>query len=66
MFSYNPLWKLLIDKNMNKTTFAEKCNISKSTLAKMGKGEYIDMKTLDRICDYFKCDLQDIVEHIYN
>lgn len=66
MFSYNPLWKLLIDRNINKTTLAENCGISRPTISKMSKGEYVDMKTLDKICNYLKCSLQDIVEHIPN
>ena len=53
MFSYNPLWKLLIDKGLNKTTFAQNCGISKTTLSKMSKGQYIDMKSIDKICNYF-------------
>lgn len=64
MFSYNPLWKMLIDKGLNKTTFAQNCGISKTTLAKMSKGQYIDMKSLDKICNYFNCNISDIVEHI--
>ena len=64
MFSYNPLWKLLIDKNLNKTTFAQNCGISKTTLAKMSKGQYIDMKSIEKICKYFNCQVSDIVEYI--
>ena len=36
-FSYNNLWKLLIDKNMMKTELQEAVGMSASTLAKMGK-----------------------------
>ena len=64
MFSFNPLWKKLIDNNMNKTTFATNCSISKTTLAKMSKIEYIDMKSLDKICNYFNCNINEVVEHI--
>lgn len=64
MFSYNPLWKKLIDNNMNKTQLAEKSNLSKGTLAKMSKNQYVDMSSLDKICNELNCDIQDIVEHI--
>lgn len=63
-FNFNPLWKLLIDKGMNKTDLAENIGISRSTLAKMGKNEYVAMEVLDRICNYFNCEITDIVEHI--
>lgn len=62
--NYKPLWKLLIDHGMKKTDLIEKVGISKSTLAKMGKGEYVSLEVLDRICNYFNCQLSDIAEHV--
>ena len=63
-FSFKPLWKLLIDKDMTKEEFKKKVNISQSTIVKMNKGEYIALEVIDRICNYFNCQLSDIVEHI--
>lgn len=64
MFSYNPLWKTLIDKNINKTTLANNCNIARHTIAKMGRNEYVDLKTLDKICNYLQCDIEDIIKYV--
>ena len=50
--NYNKLWKLLIDKKMNKTTLQEKAGMSPNTLAKMSKDEMIEFAKysgLDRI-----------------
>ena len=66
LFSYSPLWKKLIDLNINKTQLAEKTNITRATIAKMSKNKYVDMSTLDKICNELNCDIQDIVEHIKN
>lgn len=63
-FNFNPLWKLLIDKGMNKTDLANETGISRSTLAKMGKNEYVAMEVLDRICNYLDCQISDVVEHV--
>lgn len=63
-FSYNKLWKLLIDKNMMKTELQEAIGMSPATLAKMGKNEPISMNTVGRICKELKCDVGDIVEYI--
>lgn len=63
-FNYKPLWKLLIDKEMNKKQLMEKTNISKSTMDKMGRNENVSMEILDRLCLYFSCDISDIVEHV--
>jgi DNA-binding Xre family transcriptional regulator len=64
VFSYNKLWKLLIDKNMMKTELQEAVGMSASTLAKMGKNEPISMNTVGRICKVLKCDISDVVEYI--
>ena len=63
MFSYKPLLKLLIDKNMTKTQLREQLGISMATLAKISKNEYISMKILDDICSLLNCKIEDIVEH---
>lgn len=60
--SYKKLWKLLIDKEINKRTLAEMANISGSTLTKLAKGESVNMEILVRICTALDCDLHDIVE----
>ena len=63
MFSYKPLLKLLIDKNMTKTQLREQLGISIATLEKKKKNEYISMKVLDDICSLLNCKIEDIVEH---
>ena len=60
--SYKKLWKILIDKEINKKTLAQMANISASTLTKLAKSESVNMEILVRICDALKCDLHDIVE----
>lgn len=61
---YNNLWKLLIDKNKKRTDLITGAKISTSTLAKMGKNEYVSLKNIDRICNYLDCDINDILEFI--
>lgn len=63
-FSYDGLWKLLIDKKMTKEEMRKKLKISPATIAKMGKGENVSMDVLDRICNEFNCQVGDIVKHI--
>ena len=59
---YNKLWKLLIDKGINKTKLRNLTGISQSTLAKLSKGKNINTDVLERICKALNCDLSDIVE----
>jgi len=37
VISYNKLWKLLIDKGMNKTQLFQASGVSTSTISKLGK-----------------------------
>ena len=61
IISYDNLWKLLIDKRLNKTELAKKTKISTSTITKMSRGEPVALTVLVRICDYLNCDIGDIV-----
>lgn len=61
ILSYNGMWKKLIDKNMQKTDLIEAISISSTTLAKMGKGEKVSLDVLERVCDYFDCNIGDII-----
>lgn len=63
-FSYKPLWKLLIDKEMTKKQLMESTGISKSTMDKMGRGEIVSMEIIDRICNYFNCSIEDVISHV--
>ena len=60
--SYEPLWHKLISKGLRKMEFIEKVGISAPTLAKLGKNEYVAMEVIDKICQYFGCRIEDVVE----
>lgn len=60
--SYKKLWKLLIDKDMNKTDLRHATGISTSTIAKLSKGGDVTVSILTRICAALGCDLGDIME----
>ena len=60
--SYNKLWKLLIDKNLNKVKLCEQAKISKGTMAKMTNNEPVTLTVIEKICNELDCDISDIVE----
>lgn len=62
--SYNKLWKLLIDKGMNKQDLKRVSGLSSTSVAKLGKGENVTTDVLLRICTAMNCDIADIVECI--
>lgn len=62
ILDYNKLWKLMIDKNINKTELCKQAKISTNAMAKMGRNESVTLNTLVKICDVLKCTLNDVVE----
>lgn len=63
MISYDGLWKLLIDKKMNKTDLQRKANLSSRTVAKMAKCKPVSLTVLEKICIVLKCDFGDIISY---
>lgn len=64
--SYDKLWKLLIDKKMNRTNLKNAAGISFNVLAKMGKGEAVSMESMLKVCKALDCDIADVMEVVNN
>ncbi len=62
--NYNRLWKLLIDKELNKTKLTSMAGITTNAVAKMGKNESVQLEVLLKICEALNCTLDEIVEII--
>ena len=63
-FSYNKLFKLLIDRGINKKTLREMSGISATSVAKLGEGGNVNTDVLLRICGALKGDVGDMMELI--
>ena len=64
--SYDKLWKMLIDKKMNRTALKDSSGISFNVLAKMGRNEFVSMESLYKICVALRCGIDDVVEFTDN
>lgn len=62
--SYNGLWKILIDKNLQRKDLKETLKISSSTFAKMSRGETVSMEVLMRLCEYLDCNIGDVASFV--
>lgn len=62
--SYNKLWKLMIDKKINKTQLCQKAKVSTNAMAKLGKNEDVRVEVLTKICVALDCGVDDIMEII--
>ena len=64
ILSYNKLWKLMVEKNINKTQLHEMAEISTNAVAKMSRNEPVSLDTIGKVCYVLKCDIGDIMEII--
>ena len=62
--SYKRLWKLLIDRDMQKKDLREKARLTTNVIAKMGKDENVSTEVLCKIRNVLGCGLDDIIEII--
>lgn len=61
-YSYNRLWKLMIDKKINKTTLCREAGITSNAMAKLGKDQPVNVEVLAKICRVLNCTVDDIME----
>lgn len=62
--SYNKLWKLMIDKGINKSNLRQLTGIGTNTIAKLSKNQMVSMEVLMKICQTLECDISDICEFL--
>lgn len=60
--SYNPLWKLLIDRGLNKTQLCKEAGITTNAMARLGRNEDVRVEVLVKICTTLDCTMNDIME----
>ncbi len=63
-FSYDKLWKLLIDKKMKRVDLARRTGIGPNTMARLSKDQPVQMNMLGKICEELDCNIGDIVDYI--
>ena len=66
MISYKPLLKLLIDRDLKKHDLINLADLSKATIAKLSKNEYVSLEVIDRLCLALNCQPGDLLEYIPN
>lgn len=61
MVNCHRLWKLLIDKNMNKGNLRKLTGLSSSAIAKMTNQETVSMKVIEKICNKLDGNIEDVI-----
>lgn len=62
MVSYKPLWHTLLSHDMKKMDLVGRGVVSRATLAKMGRDEYVALEVIDRICSELGYPIEAVVE----
>ena len=58
---YSKLWEKVKERGIkNKTDLIPMAGISTNILAKLSKGEFISMDSLQKICKALQCDVGDV------
>ena len=61
-FSFNPLWKTLIDKGMKRGDLCAAAHLARATVTKMGKNEAVSLKVVSRICRALRVPVDHVLE----
>ena len=62
MITFDPLWRTLKSKEMNKGDLQKLTGLSSATIAKLSKNEVVKLDVVDRICEALKVPIYDVVE----
>jgi len=65
-FSYNKLWKILIDKKMIKKDLMRQTGLTSTTMAKLSKDLPVTLEVIGRICKVLQCNVGDVVDVSFN
>ena len=63
MVSYDQLWITLVKKKMKKKDLYK--IVSSATVARMGRGDYVSLEVIDKICVALDCGIGDVVMRDY-
>ena len=61
--SYLGLWKILLEKGMQKQDLVDELGLSSAIVAKMGKGQPVSNKVLEKISNFLECNVSDIISY---
>lgn len=64
-FTYQKLWKRLIEQGLGKEDFRKMVGLSPKTIAKLYRGDRVTTEPLLKICNTLGCKLDDIMEIDY-
>ena len=62
MISYKPLLHMLVDKNLRLSNVCKEAGLSYKIVTKINNDENLTIETIEKLCKYLNCRIQDVVE----
>jgi len=62
--TYNKLLKKLVDLKLTPSQLARQAKVSPNIAMHLRNDEYISMQTVEKICRYLNCGVDDILEFV--
>lgn len=64
MISYKKLFHILSEKGMTKEQLKNAAGLASGTMTRISKGEPVNLKTINAICEYLQCQPGDLISWI--
>lgn len=64
MIRFDRLWKIMEQRHISTYQLREQCGIDSKTVRRLRANENTETKTLNKLCAFLNCRLEDIAEYI--
>ena len=64
MIRFEKLWQVMEKKGITTYVLREQCGIDSKTVRRLKANENTETKTLNKLCAFLNCRLEDIAEYI--
>ncbi len=64
MIRFDRLWKTMEEKNITTYRLREQCGIDSKTIRRLKANDNMETKTLNKLCSFLHCKLEDIAEFV--
>ena len=64
MIRFDKLWVTMEKKNVTTYQLREHCGIDSKTVRRLKANENMETKTLNKLCAYLNCRLEDVAEFV--
>ena len=64
MITFDKLWITMEEKGVSTYKLREECGIDSKTVRRLKANDNIETKTLNKLCAFLDCKIEDIMEYI--